>query len=295
MSARTAGRPVTAPVVGDEVMVSAAASRAGPGSTPSSARNSSRQAAACRAASTPCPPAARERTRSTWKFSSYGLSATRRAASSALASASPRASRASAASCSSDSAAPRACRRWASSQISNERAAGELHRRQQVLVEVAERLGLRRDGRAQRQDVDDRRLGPPADQRVATEHAGVAHQPAQHRQRPPQGRQRIIRGGEQQVGHMRAGGRRLPQQEVGEQAPDLVAPRGLRRRPVPYHCRGAEEMDLERHRPARAPSLPPPQPPAVVGSTIADTVATLSAGKPPRRACSRTSASSSAR
>jgi hypothetical protein len=69
---RPARPPSGAPVV-DALTVWAAAASAGPGSAPSSRRKSSVQRMTWRAAASPSPDAARQRTSSVWKFSSNGF------------------------------------------------------------------------------------------------------------------------------------------------------------------------------------------------------------------------------
>jgi hypothetical protein len=130
----------------------------------------------------------------------------------------------------------------------------DLERRAAGEGEAGEQLGggvepvrLGRAGGSQLEDVDPHVAGAGEGERVARDGGGVAEEAPQHRQRPAQRGERVVGAGEEQAGDVGAAGRRPAQQQVGEQAPDLVPRRCGPGVAAGDDARGAEEVDHEIH------------------------------------------------
>jgi hypothetical protein len=107
-----------------------------------------------------------------------------------------------------------------------DRAAVELHAGQQLAELPDGRAPGQRRTRGQHGvDVDHDAVREHQHDRVAADGKGGAEAAAQLRQGPPQGGQRVVGPGEEQLGQLAAGHRSAGQVQVAEQAPGLATAR----------------------------------------------------------------------
>ena len=118
---------------------------------------------------------------------------------------------------------------------------------EELVAEAGEGNGLHPGASFDDVDVDEC-PGPQREgERIPAELAVAAEPASQRRERPTESSQRVVRLGKEKAGQMLAGGRHACAQEVGEEAPRLVAARSVDRISFPLDPRRAEKQDAQAH------------------------------------------------
>ena len=198
----------------------------GPGSTPSSRRNRSSEAASCRSTATSSPVAANARTRSTWASSFKRIGGDQPGGELDRGSRVARRKRAERALAKDRLAQALEAAALAQQPRGEARARVDVHTLEQLASEPGELDRLARRAPHQDVDVDHRALGKAELHDVAAPHrVGAAEQTPELGQVPAQRARRVLGVGEQQVDELLPARRPAGQRQVGEQRPDLPAPR----------------------------------------------------------------------